>query len=141
MAAGLLRHRLASVGLTEEFEVRSAGTWAVTGSPPASYASYVMAKWGIDISDHRSKDISATDVAGAELILVMTQAQREAILAEFQEAGPKTYLLSEMIGKNYDIADPYGSSLAHYEYCAEDLAYIIKAGFEQILRLGGGDSE
>jgi len=135
MAAGLLQRRLASAGLEDDYEVRSAGTWAATGVPAAAYARQAMAKRGIDITQHRARDISARDVAEADLILVMTEGHREAILAEFQDARSKTYLLSEMIGKSYDIADPYGSSLAYYEYCAEDLSSIIEAGFERILRL------
>lgn len=141
MAAGLLQHRLASAGLESRYEVRSAGTWATTGSPAAAYARQVMAERGIDISEHRSRDISAEDVAGVDLILVMTEAQREALLAEFPGARSKTYLLSEMIGKRYDIADPYGSGRAYYEYCAEDLSSIIEVGFGRILRLADEDAQ
>jgi len=135
MAAGLLQHRLSAAGLADEYEVRSAGTWAVTGSAAAAHACQVMAERGIDITDHRAQDISAGTLAQAALILVMTDAHREAIVAEFPDVRAKTHLLSEMIGKSYDIADPYGSSLAHYEYCAEDLSAIIEAGFERILSL------
>lgn len=135
MAAGLLRDRLESAALAGDYKVRSAGTWAAAGSPPTEYACQVMARRGIDITHHRSRDIGPRDIAEADLILVMTAAHREAILAEFPDARSKTYLLSQMIGKSFDIADPVGSSLAHYEYCAEDLSAIIDAGFEQIVRL------
>lgn len=139
MAAGLLRHQLEAAGLTDKYDVQSAGTWAVVGEPASAYARRVMSKRGIDISAHRARDISAEMVAQADLILVMTEAHREAIEAEFPEARSKTYLLSEMIGRRYDIADPYGNSLAHYAYCAEDLASVIEAGFERILRLADGE--
>lgn len=135
MAAGLLRHKLSSAGLADDYGVRSVGTWAVVGSTATAHACQAMATRGIDITPHRARDITARDVAEADLILAMTTAQREAIVAEFQEAHSKTYLLSEMIGKSYDIADPYGASPAHYEYCAEDLSTIIEAGFERILSL------
>ncbi len=140
MAAGLLKHRLADSELDEEYAVRSAGTWAVTGQPAAAYARKTMADRGIDIAEHRARDVDAEIVAEANLVLVMTEAHREALLAEFPEARGKTYLMSEMIGKTYDIADPYGSSPAHYAYCAEDLATIIEGGFERILDLAGEDT-
>lgn len=135
MAAGLLRHRLAEDDLDDVYQVRSAGTWAVTGRPAAAYARRVMSERGIDIADHLARDVTAEVVADADLILVMTEAHREALVAEFPEAQPKIYLFSEMIDKSYDIADPYGSSLAHYEYCAGDLETIIEAGYERILSL------
>lgn len=141
MAAGLLRHRLVAAGLDEVYQVRSAGTWAATGSPAATYARQVMSERGIDITRHRARDINAEDVAAADLILVMTEAHREAMLAEFPDARSKTYLMSEMIGKRYDIADPYGSRLAHYEYCAEDLASLIETGYQRILSLADQNSK
>ncbi len=135
MAAGLLQRYLEQAGQAEEIEVQSAGTWAVVGRPAATYAIQVMAERGIDISAHRARDIDAERVAAANLILVMTEAHREALLAEFPEARAKTYLLSEMIDQHFDIADPYGSSKAHFAYCAEDLAGIIESGLPKILAL------
>lgn len=141
MAAGLLRHQLEVEGVDESYEMRSAGTWAVMGRPAATYARQAMAERGIDITEHRTRNVGAGAIAEADLILVMTKAHREALLAEFPDARSKTYLMSEMIERSYDIADPYGSSLAHYEYCAEDLASIIEAGYERILSLADKRSE
>ncbi len=139
MAAGLLRHRLEVEGLGDAYAVRSAGTWAVTAQPAAGHAQRVMAARGIDITDHVARDVTAEAVAEADLILVMTEAHREAVVAEFPDAHAKTYLMSEMVGKHFDIADPYGSSLTYYEYCAEDLATIVDEGFERILNLADED--
>lgn len=141
MAEGLLRQRLAAEGLGDAYDVRSAGTWAVSGRSASRYAEQVMADRGIDISTHVARDITADLVADADLILVMTDAHREAILAEFPNAQPKTYLISQMIDKHYDIADPYGSSRSHYAYCAEDLDSIIGAGFDRIIALAGERSD
>lgn len=133
MATGLLRDRLAEVGLDDEFEVVSAGTWALSGSPAADYSRQVMAERGISISDHRARMVSETDVAAAALILVMEEGHREALLAEFAAARSKVHLMSEVIGKRYDIADPYGSDLDLYVHCAAHLAGIIDAGLDRIV--------
>jgi len=69
MAAALLRRRLAEDGRADAFRVRSAGTWALDGSPAAPYARQVMAERGLDISDHRAHELTAQDVAEADLIL------------------------------------------------------------------------
>lgn len=141
MAAGLMQHRLETDGLDGKYEVRSVGTWAMEGVPAAPGARYVMAERGIDLTQHRARSIDREAVSAADLILVMTEVHREALVAEFVDARSKVYLLSEMIGKRYDIADPYGASLAHYEYCAEDLASIIEAGYQRILSLTAGTSQ
>jgi protein-tyrosine-phosphatase len=135
MAAGLLRARLEADGRADEYRVLSAGTWAEPGRPASPYAQRVMAERGIDISDHRTREISAELVDTADLILVMTRAHREALAAEFPEAASRIYLLSEMIGKTYDIADPYSASLTYYGYCADELETIINQGYERILEL------
>lgn len=45
----------------------------------------------------------------------------------------KVFLLSEMkAGRRYDVADPYGSSLAEYQVCADVIADLIEAGWKQI---------
>lgn len=141
MAAGLLRARLQADGQGDEYQVLSAGTWTVDGKLASHYARLVMADRGIDISDHRTREISADLVDAADLILVMTRAHRESLVAEFPEAASRIYLLSEMIGKTYDIADPYASSLACYAYCADELETVIDRGYERILELAESLSE
>lgn len=133
MATGLLRHRLAEAELDDEFEVVSAGTWALTGSPAADYSRQVMAERGISISEHRARTVSEADVAAADVVLVMEEGHREALLAEFPAARSKVHLMTEVIGKRYDIADPYGSDVNQYAYCAAHLAGIIDAGLDRIV--------
>ena len=141
MAAGLLRARLQADGRADEYRVLSAGTWTEAGRPASPYARQVMAERGLDISDHRAQEISPELVDAADLILVMTRAHREALVAEFPEAASRIYLLSEMIGKSYDIADPYSSSLTYYSYCADELETIIDQGYQRILKLAAQEAK
>lgn len=135
MAAALLRARLEADGRANEYRVLSAGTWVDEGRPASHYAQVVMAERGIDLRHHRAREVTPQLMEAADLVLVMTRTQREALRAEFPQAAPRIYLLSEMIGKTYDIADPYSGSLQDYAYCAEDLATVIDAGYERILAL------
>jgi len=141
MAAGLLRARLRASGRADEYQVLSAGTWTENGRPASHYARVVMAERGIDISGHRTQEITQRLVDTADLILVMTRAHRESLAAEFPDAASKIYLLSEMIGRSYDIADPYSASPAYYAYCADELETIIEQGYERILALASQNAE
>lgn len=137
MAVGFLQERLRRDGRQDDVRVRSAGTWTVEGYPATSYALQVMAERGLDISDHRSHVLIARDVEEADLILVMAQGHREAIEAEFPQARGKTVLLSEMVGRSYDIPDPYGAPMAAYRRCADELEDLIEEGYEKIVELAG----
>lgn len=114
MAVGLWREKLRREGMGDKYQVRSAGIWAAEGLPAAAYAIQVMAERGIDISHHRGHNLTLEDVEEADLILTMTKSHKEIITNQYPQAAGKTYLLSEMVGRKYDISDPYGSSLALY---------------------------
>ena len=138
MAMALLRKQLSDAGLDGRFRVESAGTWAAEGAPASPYACQVMAERGLDLSGHRTRDISHVSMDEVALVLVMTRHHREAILAEFPSARGKTFLLSELAGMSYDIADPYGNTLDTYRYCADELEDLISRGFRRIIELAGG---
>lgn len=135
MAEGFLKDRLKREGRDTDYRVRSAGTWASEGQPAAAYALQAMLERGIDISGHRSHGLTQSDVEEADLILVMSAGYKEAIELEFPESRGKTHLLSEMVGRSYDIADPYGGPLVGYRRCAEELERLIEKGCSRILKL------
>jgi protein-tyrosine-phosphatase len=137
MAMGFLRERLRREGRQDDVRVRSVGTWTVEGNPVTEVARQVMAERGLDISDHRSHTLTVQDVEGADLILVMTQNHREAIAAEFPQLQGRTYLLSEMVGRSYDIPDPYNAPPSAYRRTADELEALIEEGYEKILELAG----
>jgi protein-tyrosine phosphatase len=133
MAEGFLKERLEREGLLGIYEVRSAGLLAVEEAQVSSFAVQVMAEKGIDISHHRSHNLTLDDVEKADLILAMTRAHAEAIRFEFPKHKWKVYLLSEMVGRSYDIPDPYGGSFFEYRVCADEIMYLIEKGFSRII--------
>jgi protein-tyrosine-phosphatase len=135
MAEGLLRQRLSEEGLDTEYQVRSAGVWAVDDNPASANAVEVMAEKGIDITDHIAHTITANDVAEAELILVMAREHAQVIQNTWPQYGWKVHRLSEMVDKRKDVRDPYGGSLREYHACADTLAEYIDGGFQRVLEL------
>jgi protein-tyrosine-phosphatase len=137
MAVGLLQEKLRKEGLEGEYKVRSAGVWGLESQPPSTHARQMMARRGIDISDHRSHDLTPQDVEGADLILTMERGQAEAIRVEFPPHAHKVHLLSEMTGRHYDIRDPYGGPLQEYRQCAAEIERLIEEGYPRIMQLVG----
>ncbi len=124
MAAGLLRQRLAADEATARHRVLSAGVWAEDGDPASENAVATMAERGIDISDHQSHSLTTEEMAGADLILVMTREHARMVRETWRQYAWKVYLLSEMTGKRRDVDDPYGGSIEEYRACADLLARI-----------------
>jgi len=137
MAMGFLLEKLRKVGLEGEYRVHSAGVWGLDSQPPSTHSREMMAQRGISISDHRSHDLTPEDVQGADLILTMERGQAEAIRLEFPQHAHKVHLLSEMIGRHYDIRDPYGGSLDEYRQCAGEIERLIEEGYPRIMQLVG----
>jgi protein-tyrosine phosphatase len=131
MAAGLTRKILADrVGCApgdlpaRGIMVESAGTAGGWGGA-AEHAVAVMARHGVDISDHLSAPLLAETVLAADHVFVMTRAHRAAVLDVCSSAANRVRLLAG----DEDIADPIGGSVEDYESCAR----IIEGGLEQRL--------
>lgn len=135
MAEGLLRQQLVQAGLDSRYTVASAGTWGVDGNPASENAVAVMAERGIDISSHSARTITGGDVAGAELILVMSRQHLNLLESTWPQYQWKMHRLSEMVGKRKDVSDPYGGPIEEYRACAELLAGYIEEGLDRIIEL------
>jgi protein-tyrosine-phosphatase len=135
MAAGLLQQRLAQQGLDSQYEVSSAGVWALDEYPASENAVTVMAERGIDIGQHIAHTLNAQDVSAAAVILVMSREHEEIIRNTWPQYGWKVHRLSEMVGKRRNIADPYRGPLEEYRECADTISGYINGGFERILEL------
>ncbi|MCD6290174.1 MAG: low molecular weight protein arginine phosphatase [Anaerolineae bacterium] len=137
MAAGLMRRRLAAVGLDGQVQVRSAGIFAIPGRPASASAVQVMAERGVDISQHRSKTLELQDLEQADIVLVMEEAHRRSIFNWAPHLLRKVFLLSEMVGEHYDVTDPYMGTVEEYRRRADEIEALLDAGFDSILKYAG----
>ncbi|MFW6115870.1 MAG: low molecular weight protein arginine phosphatase [Chloroflexota bacterium] len=140
MAAALLRRRLNDDQERRQWRVISAGTWASDGRPASAYAIDEMSAREIDLGGHRSRRVDEGLMDQADLVLVMTQNHAEALSAAFPDHAHKVHLLSEMVGKTYNISDPYGGTRLEYARAAQELEQLIDAGYERLVTLAETDS-
>jgi protein-tyrosine-phosphatase len=135
IAMALMRKQLQQLGLGEDWQVESAGTWAIDGFPATNYAIQVMEERGLLLKDHRSRKVTAEMLAGMDLVLTMEKNHAEALRNEFPEQDEKVYVLSEMVGEHWDLVDPIGGSLEDYQTAAKLLDDTISEGLERMLEL------
>jgi len=110
MAETLLAARFTLAGHSSS--VRSSGTFALTNHPADEPARTLMEARGYDLANHRARQITLETTRWAELILVMENHHREAVLALDPTARGKTYLLGHWSGQ--EIPDPYQRGEAIY---------------------------
>ena len=96
--------------------VSSAGIAALAGGRPSPEAVRVMHERGLDLSQHASQPLTKRLVHDADMIFTMTRSHREAVVAQWPHAAPRTWLLSP---NGIDIIDPIGGSVDIYRECAD----------------------
>ena len=136
MAMALLQDKLSRDEVRRDWVVESAGTMSATvGRPASTHAVAEMADREIDLSCHQARPVTHEIMAQADLVLTMTRNHAEALRTAFPDQGHKVHLLSQMIGIQYDVHDPYGSPRTEYAYTAKELADLIENGYQRIVAL------
>ena len=118
-----------------DWQIASAGVFAPVGYPAAQNTLAVLNQRGIDLSQHRSSQITREMMQTFNLILTMERGQKEALQIAFPKQAPKVYLLTEMIGEYWEIVDPIGGSLGDFEETAHEIQHLLTAGYERICSL------
>lgn len=124
----LLRAELPKYGITDA-RVSGAGTATVDGEPASENAVTAMNEIGIDISAHRSRQLTPAIVQETDIFVVMTP-DHGVTLAFYYGVDPE-----KMAIPGGGIPDPYGRSLKVYRECRDALIAAIPQLVEDIKAL------
>lgn len=104
------------------------------GAPASNMAMEAILKYKLDLEQHKSKTISKEDFETADIILTMTNEQKDLISYVFENSENKVFTLYEYImQENKDIEDPFGEDFSAYMNCAKEIYELIeKMDFEKI---------
>jgi protein-tyrosine phosphatase len=122
MAQGLLAAALA------ESTVLSAGLNALSGMPADETAIRLLQARGIDIGRHRATQLTREMCSHAELVLVMSSAQREHLEEAYPFTRGRVFRICEHTKR--DVPDPYRQS----ERVFVDALKLIDEGTDEWLR-------
>lgn len=121
MAEGLLKQMCTAC------DVLSAGIHADDGNVVSENALRVMRKRGIDIGGHRAATVTTSVMKQADLVLTMTQQQKQVLRLMFPEAAEKVMTLGEFAQIDAEIPDPFMGDESVYEQCAATLETLLRA--------------
>jgi protein-tyrosine-phosphatase len=95
MAAALLAQRLGAV--RTPLVLRSAGVAGLGGEPSAAEVASVLARYGLDVSGHRSQAVAAADLDSAALILGMAREHVRHAAVTAPGSWPRSFTLKEIV--------------------------------------------
>ena len=121
MAAGILQDFM----LKKEIEVLARGLVVSFPEPLNRKVEAVLISNGITLKDFSSVQLSEKDITDRTLVLTMEAGHRDKVLARFPNA-KHVYVLTEFVGDELEIIDPYGGALTSYGLCYETLRKSIK---------------
>lgn len=121
VAEALLREKL--IGKT----VTSAGLGALVGHQADATAADLASLAGLDVSEHRARQVDNAMLRQADLILVMSEGQRAQVRTLEPTVAGKTMLLSHWLPGKPDIPDPYKKSREAFEHVDEMLQSAVRA--------------
>jgi len=131
MAEGLFRHAVKGRG---DFRVLSAGLGAMDGQPPTHFSVQAMREIGLDISQQRSRALTADMVRAADYIFGMTHSHVDTVALLYPQQAEKAFLLHEfdetLEPYEKDVSDPIGSPYEVYVDCRNQ----IELGIATILK-------
>ena len=131
LAEGIARREAIRRGLTD-VEVESAGTSAWDGGTASDGAVLVALEHQIDLTGHRSRQLTRELVERADVVLAMGPQHLERITA--LGGGAKSHLLTgyASAGAPRPISDPYGGELEVYRTTYGELEEEIRRIFDRI---------
>ncbi len=133
MAEGCLSKKLNDISL-DDVIVISAGTGTASGRKPTDETIQVAKEHGIDVSGYISSGMSRTHIESADIILVMAEMHKNAILRGMPSTKDKIRFLREFSSEKdrtkNSIADPIGMPIGFYREVFE----IIKDSVEGFVK-------
>ncbi len=132
LAEAIARRLVRERGLND-IVVSSAGTSAWSDAPASDGSLLVALENGIDLSEHRARQLSPEIVAASDVILTMGPHHLDR--AEALGGTGRSHLLTEFssgAGNAWPISDPFGGDLSVYRATFGELTQEIRSALDRI---------
>lgn len=123
MAMGILK----DLSLKYDVEVLARGLVVSFPEPMNGKAEAVLISNGITLENFTSAQLTNEDITEGTLIFTMEESQRQKVLDQYENTHVENvYVLTDFVGDELEILDPYGGTLTAYGLCYETLRKSIK---------------
>lgn len=108
-----------------DMKVISRGLVVLFSEPINPKADIVLKKHDLELNNHASRGLKASDIEDNTIILTMTANQKKKVMDLYPEA-KDVFTIKEFAGEIGDVVDPYGGTLMDYEECYIELGRLVK---------------
>lgn len=123
MAMGILM----DLTLKLDIEILARGLVVSFPEPMNGKAEAVLISNGITLENFTSKQLKNEEITENTLVFTMERTQKEKVLSHYQNANMENvHVLTDFVGDELEILNPYGGSLQSYGLCYETLRKSIK---------------
>ena len=123
MAVGILKDFV----LKHPIDVESRGLVVLFPEPMNQKVEAVLISNGVATNDFMSVQLVEEDFTPETLVLTMEYIQKEKILEKYENVIPENvHVLTEVVGDELEILDPYGGTLQAYGLCYETMRKSIQ---------------
>ena len=114
--------------VTDPIEVCSKGLVVLFPEPINQKAEAVLISNGINFKENYvSSQLQNEDITESTIVIAMEEAIRYKIIEQFENANEdNTFILSDYVGDELEIINPYGAPLQTYGLCHESLRNTMK---------------
>ena len=124
------------VSKDHDIDIASKGLIVLFPEPLNPKAVAVLTGNHMPPSKKNSEALDVEDIEDDTLILTMTEKERQMVTERFPEA-PMVFTLGAFAGRQVDIEEPHGGTLAEYGACYEYLDLLVKLAAELIFKSNG----
>lgn len=116
----------------KDIEVISRGLVVLFAEPVAPNALEILLTHGYPVSDFRSSQLTEEDIASSDLILTMSQGQKEYVKEHFET--PITCMFAgTLIDQTEDIPEVEGNTKEDYEVCFRAIEHLMEAVADRLI--------
>lgn len=119
-----------------DWNVQSAGTWVEEETGAHPLAIQYAAQAGYDLTTHQTREVTPDILNVADIIVVMTQGQKEAIQFEFFSCKDRVFTLNELAGdEKYGIQDPAEEGFTDAQSIWQEIQSKVSIAFSKIVEV------
>lgn len=108
--------------------VDSTGFIETEGRSSPKPAIEVASRYGVDLSNHRSKRVTSDQVDRSDLIILMDTRNYNHLRAEFGGATNHAFFLKPFMNRsrqNFEISDPYNGNIDEFEITYKEVTAAV----------------
>jgi protein-tyrosine phosphatase len=109
----------------KEIEVVSRGSVVLFSEPINPKVEVVLKNNNLEVIRDKAKQLENKDIVENTLILTMSEQLKLEVMSNFENI-ENVHNLTEFVGEQGDVVDPYGGTLKEYEVCFTDLVRLVK---------------